>query len=126
MGTGYESSMNMAGVWAIVSFILAICGALVLYFTFLSKNNDNKYTGFLGWLYDVLTFKTLTLETILKVAYLFVALFITLASFELIGVNFLSFLVTLVLGNLFARVVFESGLLILLMYRQLVKIGNKK
>ena len=126
MGLEYESSMNVAGVWTLVSFILAICGALVLYFTFLSKNNDNKYTGFLGWLYDVLTFKTLTLETILKVAYLFVALFITLASFELIGVNFLSFLVTLVLGNLFARVVFESGLLILLMYRQLVKIGNKK
>ena len=126
MGMEYESSMNVAGVWTLVSFILAICGALVLYFTFLSKNNDNKYTGFLGWLYDVLTFKTLTLETILKVAYLFVALFITLASFELIGVNFLSFLVTLVLGNLVARVVFESGLLILLMYRQLVKIGNKK
>ena len=126
MGLEYESSMNVAGVWTLVSFILAICGALVLYFTFLSKNNDNKYTGFLGWLYDVLTFKTLTLETILKVAYLFVALFITLASFELIGVNFLSFLVTLVLGNLVARVVFESGLLILLIYRQLVKIGNKK
>ena len=126
MGLGYESSMNVAGVWTLVSFILAICGALVLYFTFLNKNNDNKYTGFLGWLYDVLTFKTLTLETILKVAYLFVALFITLASFELIGVNFLSFLVTLVIGNLVARVVFESGLLILLMYRQLVKIGNKK
>ena len=126
MGMEYESSMNVAGVWTLVSFILAICGALVLYFTFLSKSNDNKYTGFLGWLYDVLTFKTLTLETILKVAYLFVALFITLASFELIGVNFLSFLVTLVLGNLVARVVFESGLLILLMYRQLVKIGNKK
>lgn len=126
MGLEYESSMNVAGVWTLVSFILAICGALVLYFTFLSKNNDNKYTGFLGWLYDVLTFKTLTLETILKVAYLFVALFITLASFELIGVNFLSFLVTLVIGNLVARVVFESGLLILLMYRQLVKIGNKK
>ena len=126
MGLEYESGMNVAGVWALVSFILAICGALVLYFTFLSKNNDNKYTGFLGWLYDVLTFKTLTLETILKVAYLFVALFITLASFELIGVNFLSFLVTLVIGNLVARVVFESGLLILLMYRQLVKIGNKK
>ncbi len=126
MGLEYESSMNVAGVWTLVSFILAICGALVLYFTFLNKNNDNKYPGFLGWLYDFLTFKTLTLETILKVAYLFVAIFITLASFELIGVNFLSFLVTLVLGNLIARVVFESGLLILLMYRQLVKIGNKK
>ncbi len=122
----YSSSTSVAGVWALVSFILAICGALVLYFTFLNKNNDNKYSGFLGWLYDFLSFKTLSLETILKIAYLFVALFITLASFELIGVNFLSFIVTLVIGNLITRVVFESGLLILLMYRQLVKIGNKK
>lgn len=124
---GYSSSgLEFAGVWMIVSFILALCGAIVLYFTFLNKNNDGKFTGFLGWLYDFLTFKNLTLEAILKMVYLFVAIFITLASFELIGVNFLGFLLTLVLGNLIARVVFESGLLILLIYRQTVKIAEKK
>ena len=124
---GYSSSgAEFAGVWMIVSFILAVCGAIVLYFTFLNKNNDGKFTGFLGWLYNFLTFKNLTLEAILKMFYLFIAIFITLGSFELIGVNFLGFLLTLVLGNLIARVVFESGLLLLLIYRQTVKIAEKK
>ncbi len=128
-GYGYAASSggtSFASVWPIVSLILAICGAIVLYFTFLNKNNDGKYTGFLGWLYNFLTFKTITLEAILKMVYLFVAIFITLFSFELIAVNFLGFLLFLLLGNLIARVMLESSLLILLIYRQLVKIADKK
>ena len=46
-----------SGIWTIVSVILAIIGGIVLYFTFLSKKNEGKFTGFLGWLYDFLTFK---------------------------------------------------------------------
>ena len=128
-GYGYAASSgstSFASVWPIVSLILAICGAIVLYFTFLNKNNDGKYTGFLGWLYNFLTFKTITLEAILKMVYLFLAIYITLFSFELIAVNFLVFLLVLVLGNLLARVMLESSLLILLIYRQLVKIADKK
>ena len=45
-----------SGIWTIVSVILAIIGGIVLYFTFLSKKNEGKFTGFLGWLYDFLTF----------------------------------------------------------------------
>ena len=33
-----------------------------MYFTFLKKDNEGKYTGFLGWMYDFLTFKKLTIE----------------------------------------------------------------
>ena len=124
---GYHSpDLGSTGVWMIISFIVAICGAIVLHFTFLNKSNDGKFTGFLGWLYDFLTFKNLTLEAILKMAYLFMAIFITLYSFELIGINFLAFLLTLILGNLIARVAFETGLLLLLIYRQTVKIAGKK
>ena len=43
-----------SGIWTIVSVILAIIGGIVLYFTFLSKKNEGKFTGFLGWLYDFL------------------------------------------------------------------------
>ena len=49
-----DSSPKFAasGIWTIVSVILAIIGGIVLYFTFLSKKNEGKFTGFLGWLYD--------------------------------------------------------------------------
>ena len=76
--SSYETSSTAAnmGIWAIVSLVVAICGAIVLYFTFLSKQNDKKFKGFLGWLYDFLSFKSITLEAILKIFYLFVAIFI--------------------------------------------------
>ena len=34
------------GTWGIISFVVAIIGGLVLYFTFLSKKNDGVFQGF--------------------------------------------------------------------------------
>ena len=65
-----------SGIWTIVSVILAIIGGIVLYFTFLSKKNEGKFTGFLGWLYDFLTFKKMMIENVLKILYIIVALFV--------------------------------------------------
>ena len=96
-----------SGIWTIVSVILAIIGGIVLYFTFLSKKNEGKFTGFLGWLYDFLTFKKMMIENVLKILYIIVALFVTLSSFGLISISFLAFLLTLVIGNVLTRVIYE-------------------
>ena len=64
-------------------------------------------------------------ETILKIAYIFVALFITLGSFALIGTNFLGFLTTLVFGNLIARIVYEFALIIIMIWKNTTEIKNK-
>lgn len=79
-----DSSPKFAasGIWTIVSVILAIIGGIVLYFTFLSKKNEGKFTGFLGWLYDFLTFKKMMIENVLKILYIIVALFVTLSSLD--------------------------------------------
>lgn len=96
-----------SGIWTIVSVILAIIGGIVLYFTFLSKKNEGKFTGFLGWLYDFLTFKKMMIENVLKILYIIVALFVTLSSFGLISISFLAFLLTLVIGNVLTRVIYH-------------------
>ena len=36
----------------IVAMVVAICGAITLFFTFLTNNNEGKFTGFVGMLYD--------------------------------------------------------------------------
>ena len=46
------NSVASSAIWIIVSLVLAIVGGIVLYFTFLKKDNEGKYTGFLGWMYD--------------------------------------------------------------------------
>ena len=122
-----DSSPKFAasGIWTIVSVILAIIGGIVLYFTFLSKKNEGKFTGFLGWLYDFLTFKKMMIENVLKILYIIVALFVTLSSFGLISISFLAFLLTLVIGNVLTRVIYEL-LLVKLVICIITTARNKK
>lgn len=111
-------------VWVILSLILAIVGGILIYFLFLNKKNEGKFTGFLGWLYDLLSFKKMFLEALLKITYLIVAIYITLYSFVLIGDSFLGFLLTLVLGNVIARVVYEFSLILLVICRNTTDIAK--
>ncbi len=118
----FSSSVD---VWAIVSFLVALCGGIVLYFTFLNPRNAENYTGSTKKIYDFLSFKTMSLEAILKICYLVLAIFITISSFSLISTSFVAFLLTLVLGNVMVRIVFEGALLILMIYRKLCDINSK-
>lgn len=114
-----------SGIWTIVSVILAIIGGIVLYFTFLSKKNEGKFTGFLGWLYDFLIFKKMMIENVLKILYIIVALFVTLSSFGLISISFLAFLLTLVIGNVLTRVIYELLLVKLVICKNTTEINKK-
>ncbi len=120
------SMSNAVGstVWIVLSLILAIVGGILVYFLFLSKKNEGKFKGFVGWLYDFLSFKKMFLEALLKITYLIVAIYITLSSFALIGTSFLSFLLTLVLGNVIARVVYEFSLILLVICRNTTEIAK--
>lgn len=121
------STFNSAvgtSVWIIVSLVLAIVGGILVYFLFLNKKNEGKFTGFLGWLYDFLSFKRVCLEVLLKITYLIIAIYITLSSFALIGSSFLSFLSTLVVGNLVVRIIYEFSLLLLVICRNTTTIAK--
>lgn len=121
--SGLFSSGN--AIWIIISLVVAVIGGIVLYFTFLSKKNEGKFTGFLGWMYDFLTFKKMVIENILKILYLIIASFITLSSFALISTSFLSFLCYLVIGNVIARISYELFLVLLVICRNTTDINKK-
>ena len=114
-----------SSVWLIVSIILAVIGGILIYFLFLSKKNEGKFKGFVGWLYDFLSFKKMFMEALLKITYLIVALYITLSSFALIGSNFIGFLAMLIIGNVVARLVYEFSLLLLVICRNTTEISKK-
>lgn len=96
-----------------------------MYFTFLKKDNEGKYTGFLGWMYDFLTFKKLTIENVLKILYLICAIFVTLSSFATISTSFIAFLLYLVVGNLIVRIAYELILVRLIICRNTTEINKK-
>lgn len=119
------NSVAATGVWMIVSIILAIIGGIALYFTVFTKQNEHKFKGFMGWLYNFFTFKNMLLETLLKILYIIVAIYITLSSFSLISISFIGFILQLTLGNLLARIGFEFSLLLLKICKNTTEINDK-
>lgn len=126
LGTTRNASSGFAGsaVWLIVAFVLSLVGCFVIYYLFVKKDNklNNK---FLTWLRDFLRFDKMLIESILKITYIFMALFITLGSFAIIGENFLGFLCTLVFGNLLARVIYEASLIMLMIWKNTTEIKKE-
>lgn len=124
MDGGFGQTSNSL-TWMIIALILAIAGGILVYFLFLKKDNENKFTGFLKYLYEFLSFKKMWLESILKISYLILTIYISLMSFELIGTSFLGFILTLVFGNIVLRVVYELSLLLLTICRNTTEINKK-
>lgn len=114
-----------SNTWMIISMVTAVIGGICLYFTFLSKDNDGKFKNFLGKLYDFLTFKKMWIEGILKITYLILAIYVTLSSFALIGVDFFSFIVSIAIGNLTLRIFYEFSLVLLTICRNTTEINSK-
>jgi hypothetical protein len=113
-------------IGTVISLVLAIAGGIFLYFWFLPKANENKFTGFLGWIYQFLQFKTLVIEMLLKILYMIAAIFVTLMSLvTLFSGNFWGFLLYLVLGNLAVRVGFEFSLILIQIFHNTTDINAK-
>ena len=102
---GMFASVSTGSAWSIVSLVLGIVGAILGYFMFLKQKKEypNK---FVSWAKRFLNFDEMLIEAILKISYMFLAIFITLSSFDLIRYDFLLFVLTLVLGNVALRVAY--------------------
>ena len=121
---GVISANQSAGIWTIIAFVLAIVGAIIAYFLFVKP--EKKYPQkFVNWLRSFLNFNEMLIEPILKVTYIFFALFITLGSFSLISFSFVSFLLMLLLGNVFIRVIYEASMMMVGIWKNTKEINKK-
>ena len=112
------------GVWTIIALVLAICGAIVGYFLFVKPEKEYP-SKFVNWLRSFLNFNEMLIEPILKVTYIFLAVFITLASFELIAIDVLTFFLTLILGNILIRVIYEASMMMVGIWKNTKEINKK-
>ena len=87
--------------------IISIAAAIVIYVLFLDKEKSKSYSNGIRRLYDFLQFDTFLLEKILKIAYIFLAIHLTLSSIATIGSNVILALIMLAFGNIILRVIFE-------------------
>lgn len=125
------SALTQSGdpdVLTIVAMVVAVCGAITLFFTFLTKNNEGKFTGFVGMLYDTFTFKKFWLKPLLKVTYLMLAIYTTISSFGYLSIEkygWKMWLQTLIIGNLVLRMAYEAGIMFVSMYENSKAIKEK-
>ncbi len=118
-GYGIEEaveSVAYTAMWTVVSLILAIIGGISVYFLFI-KGKDLKLSAGLQKLRDLLDFKIMLIEPILKILYLVITLFIMLSSFSLITVNFLGFLLMFILGPIVVRIIYEASIMFLMIWK---------
>ncbi len=111
-------------VWLIIALILSLVGCFLIYFMFVKKGNKLKNNK-LEWLRSFLRFDKMLIETILKIAYIFTALLITLESFGIIGTSFISFLILLIGGNIIARVAYEASMILISIWQNTRDINKK-
>lgn len=114
-------------VWLIIALILSLVGCFLIYFMFVKKDNKLKNNK-LEWLRSFLRFDKMLIEVILKIAYIFAALFITLGSFAFFAFGFGGFLLcllTIVFGNLIARIIYEGMLMRVMIWKNTTEIKNK-
>ena len=118
-----SSSSSTSG--SLIAFIVAIAASIVIYFVFMDKKEENKYTGFVKNLYDFLHFKINFIEAFLKIAYITTTLYVTVTSFSLIKVDVALFFMTLILGNIIIRILYEAAFLLYNIYLNTKEINNK-
>ncbi len=115
-----------AEVWVIIASILALVGGILTYFLFVKSKTEPK-NKFLKWLKDFLAFKTMWLEPILKCFYYIATIFVILFSFAFLGQGgsgVLSFFVTLILGPIVVRLIYETAMMFIMIWRNTENISE--
>lgn len=118
---------------AIFLLILALGAAIAAFILIVPENKGRQLTGFMRVLHDILNFKQLLLEKILKFCYIFFTVYAVLAglfsSFEMFewdaGTGLLTMLASLTLVPLLIRVVFEMSMMLILLVKNVIDINKK-
>lgn len=119
------SELQGVMIGLIVALILSLIGSLLIYFIFLSRKNEGRFTGFVGWLYDFFSFKKLMLESLLKIIYLFFSLLVTIECIILLFRNFLAGILLLIIGNVLIRISYEFAIIKILVCKNTSEINAK-
>ena len=125
-GSSSTDAIAGAGIWTLIAAILAIIGGILVYFLFVKSKTEPK-GKFAKWLKEFLSFKIMWIEPIMKVVYYIATIFIILFSFTFLvagGAGVLMFFLTLVLGPVIVRIVYEMTMMFIMIWRNTKDISD--
>lgn len=110
-------------VWLLIATILAGIGSVLIYTLFVKTKADPK-GKFTKWLKNFLDFKTMWIESIMKILYYAITIFVILFSFVYLskfqtmgGMAFFMFLCNIILGPIIIRLVYETTMIFIMIWR---------
>lgn len=124
----HVSVQGFVMVMEVLGLVFGVIGAFVVFFVFMAKRNEERYTGRLAKLYDFLNFRFYIIESVLKFSYVLAACLCTAIGLfmALTVVELTRGLVLLVGGNLAARIVFEFVMMLVKACRNLGELGKEE
>ena len=119
-----KTAANVAGtlIWTVIALVIAIAAGIMIYFMFVKS--DKPVSENLKKLKDLLDFKTMLIEPILKVVYICLTIFVILFSFGLISTSFVLFLMTLIFGPLAIRIAYELMMINIMIWKNTKEINE--
>jgi len=121
---------NLATIFTVI-FIISIIAAVLVYFIFLNPKNEKKFKGFKNRLYNFLNFRSLFIEGFLKILYMALSVSVTVIGIIMFfygfsEANFFWESIVLILGgNLVLRIIFESSLVFIMLFKNTNDIRKK-
>lgn len=126
---GFYDTMGMYSFKPIVCLVAALAAALlgaVLYFTFLQKKNEGRFTGFKARVYNFLNVNKFYAEDIIKLLYVMTACVLTAVGIVLIVMgSFLAGILAAIVGNVAARITYECILMFFVLVRKTVAVDRR-
>lgn len=130
---GSSSSGDFSSAISILSFILAIAATVLAFVFILSKKGRSSQNPFIKFLVNVCDFRSLIIEKILKALYIFSTAFTILYGFlgifdfgsYMYGATLLQSLLTMILGPIVVRIIYELIMLAVLAVKNIIQINNK-
>ena len=117
--------VNSAIVTGIAAGAAAVIG-VILYFTFFSRKNEDRFHGLKGKLYNMMTFNRFYAEDLLKFVYIAAAFAVTAAGLANIVLGSFLFGITLIIAvNLILRLGFELLMMFIMLCRKTVAMDRK-
>ena len=110
----------------IIGLILALIATVLVYLFVMPERARNSLPKFLQFLHDIFNFKSLLIEKIIKVLYVFCTLgCIGVGIFLLFGSNFVWGILLIILGPLVVRIIYEFMMLKILEVQNVISINRK-
>lgn len=125
----------MSGGLLIAAIVISVIGAILIAVMIAPEKKRDRLQGFAGWLNDLFNFRTLFIEKILKFLYILSTCFCLIGGlfmlFGSMGVRYggdsiaLYGLGMIVLGPIAVRILYESGMMFVLLVKNTIQINNK-